>query len=84
MVNMKNCPGEPILYKTHKIIYKISSKMNAYLWTSSKDAIVNSIRCKSPVSYLISHYVICQLTVSLSFLKNVVHFSFICQNIIEF
>ena len=45
--------------------------------------IVNSIRCKSPVSYLISHYVICQLTVSLSFLKNVVHFSFISQNIIE-
>ena len=52
--------------------------MNAYLWTSRKDAIVNSIRCKSPVSYLI-----CHLTVSLSFLKNVIHFSFICQNIIE-
>ena len=46
--------------------------MEAYLGTSGKNGTIYSTCCKCFVSYLIYH-----LPVSLKFLKNGVHFSFI-------
>ena len=57
--------------KKHHKIY-VHYEMEAYLWTSGKNGIIYSTSCKCFVSYLIYH-----LPVSLSFLKNVVHFPFI-------